>query len=71
MTDDEVDLTIKKGDLIMNKSQFTGLDQYFSKALRVKKITEGAQYAGGFHVWCNLPDGKEIGFYIKAVRKVS
>lgn len=65
----KVDKGIEVGDYITNSAEFKNLDKYFSNGpLKVVRIDDGPNYAGGKFVFCEWGRGEQ-GFYLNAVKK--
>lgn len=66
----KIDNGIEAGDYITYRDEFQNLDKYFYKGpLRVIRIDDGPEYAGGKFIICKYGYG-EKGFYLNAVKKV-
>lgn len=65
------DNPIGVGDCILNRESFPNMNKYFDTGpLKVTKITDAPDYAGGKFIFVNYGSG-EKGFYLNAVKKVS
>lgn len=65
----KIDNGIEAGDYITYRDEFPNLDKYFYKGpLRVVRLDDGPDYAGGKFVICEWGYGEQ-GFYLNAVKK--